>query len=564
MTRHFIVFVYPQLLRLSLLTWLILLALNAKTLAGTLRGLAGRRTWIGLGAITAFALALRLWVIPHTHHLFYDELTHLDLARNLARNASFAVTLIGGTNGYDLLEAPPYWPAGFHTLLSLVYLACGYSEGAAYWMNAAIGGLTAPLLFAVSLLLWEDEAAALISALILAFLPLHLKLSGCADLSVSSFFWLATSLLAFLIHRRRKTGWTFALWLATMNFAAHIRPENILMMLLLAAWHVRERPSQRRPLVFLLLALAAMAAPLLALVDINILVALKVFGETWLGLWENLKSNLADNALYLLDPAPQGALLILSAWGYRTARSAKAESAFWLAFSGGYFLLYSSFWFGNFTHWHWPTISDRYSLALYLPLLAFAGLGLSRLAKLGSRPGTTAGVACACLLILSLASYGTMFDSPLDEQDRYRFLLESAGRLPKDAYVITYQPGAIITVARRPAINAYLILNERAAVEKALARQNGRPPEFVLFKDFWRYQPWRPTREIEQVLREDFDFRPLAERQINGGDFGFYRLVPRKTGPSRPKAGKAARKKAAFEPGERAPGRRTSQTQNRA
>lgn len=535
MSEDFIVYVYPHLLRSSLLAWFIAVIWKGRILSETIRGLACRKTLCGLTVLTLFALALRLWVIPHTHHVFYDELKHLDLARNLARNGSFGETLAGGQGGFDWMRVPAYWPAGFHTLLSLVFMVFGFSETAAYGLNAFLGALSVPLLFFVSLLLWKDEAAALSSASILCFLPVHLKFSGCADLSVNSFFWMTASILAFLIYRERRIGGTLTLWLITLAYAVHCRPENLILGLLLAVWDLwgRRAALARRDLrsAWLLVPIIA-AAPVLLLVVANSDIFVKVFGENLGGLWKNLRANGPDNLGYFFDSLSQGALMGLAFaglfWSLPLDRSA---AVFWAAFSGAFFLIYSLFLFGNFTQWDWPAAPDRYSLVLYIPILAFAGLGISRLSRSCQKPKTAAVLACAGLFVLGIPTYNQMFDSGLDQEDRYRFLMDSAGLLPKDAYVITFLPGAIVALTGRPAVSSELMLNERPALEAAIIRDSGRRPQYVLFKDFWWFQPWRPAEELERVLLKDYVLSPILERQVGDRAFGFYRLTPRVDAP---------------------------------
>jgi len=191
-----------------------------------------RKSWAILIIVFILALFLRLFFIPHMHYVFYDEYEHINIAKNMSENKIFArcnFYLDGKCFEYDL----PQWVPGYHFLLSLVFSLFGISESVAYDFNAVLGSVSVIILFLTTFLISNEVGVSLVSALLLTFLPLHLRFSGNSSLEITSSLFILLSILSALVYLRLKTNRSFFFFVIVNSFTLLLRTENGLVLLLL-------------------------------------------------------------------------------------------------------------------------------------------------------------------------------------------------------------------------------------------------------------------------------------------------------------------------------------------
>jgi len=205
-----------------LLAWLLLAGVTALILRK--RQLAQRGPpWlpIALAALTLLGLGVRVWLAPRT---FLHELYHI------RETTSFLFGPSEFANGETL-----------PSLAVAVDLLTGGAEQALFWTNLTLATLTIPAATLCDLALFSRPARALVSGLLVALLPLHIRFSGSEDL------WIAGVLLALC---------SIALWL---DWLKHREQLALLGAVLATALAMQARPELLPlPLAHALLALCVL------------------------------------------------------------------------------------------------------------------------------------------------------------------------------------------------------------------------------------------------------------------------------------------------------------------
>jgi 4-amino-4-deoxy-L-arabinose transferase-like glycosyltransferase len=156
--------------------------------------------WIGLSAIVAIAIALR--ALFHTGFFGSDEVTYIETAARIASGDWRASNYVGATR------------YGMNLPLALSIYLFGLSEASAnLWPLLCSAGEVA-VIFTVSRWLWSTRIA-IISAGLLAFLPLHVHIAGrmLADPPLAFFLSLSVALLLHSAYSRHPLSY-FAAGLA--------------------------------------------------------------------------------------------------------------------------------------------------------------------------------------------------------------------------------------------------------------------------------------------------------------------------------------------------------------
>lgn len=505
----FLVYGYPVLLAAVFSALIVLLALNARGLAAACGAAIGPRGRAVVVALFVLALALRVWLSPHAHQVYFDEFDHLDVAGNLARGGALARTLVGGRADASIL-APTLWPGGWHLLLGAGLRLSGFAEGTAFALNALLGALTVPLLAFAGALLMREEKAGLLGAALLCLHPVHLQYSGAGDATAASIFAVALVLACAAFHRDRREDRSYWLLLAALSWAAHVRFEHALLLPLAFAFR---RGAKTRPAAELACLLAML--PLVMLLWSNRAGNVPGFADSLSTMTAQLARNAPVNILYLLDPRTGLFLIVPGLFALARSENRRRETWLMAGLAFAYLILYSSYHLGRFPE----SSQSRYALAVFVPLLILAGLGLTR------------GGAIALFLcgygITAYAGY-TAQSSPLLAREE-AFLRASAPLLPATAFVIAGSPAAVLATTRRPALSAHWCLSE----PEQCADLRARDAELVLLKDYLWHLRAAETAPLEKRLRAEYDFAVLTEATLDRKTYGFYLLTRKSAAPGR-------------------------------
>ncbi len=187
-----------------------------------------KNTLVILMILFIFAFVLRMFVIPHLHNLYFDELAYLDTAKNIAEDSNNCLCLynIDGECkfcGYSLKAV------GFSFLLGLIFKVFGSSASLGFGMVAIFGSFSVILMFLFVYLLFEKEKLALLASSILTFYPLHLRWSGSVSVEIVSMFFILLSLSSLLIYLKKRGLLFFLNFVFITIFTIMLKEENLLL-----------------------------------------------------------------------------------------------------------------------------------------------------------------------------------------------------------------------------------------------------------------------------------------------------------------------------------------------
>jgi hypothetical protein len=193
-----------------------------------------RRDWGELAALAAIVVAglgVRLWVrVPTVLVEAYLGATHL-------QDAVEAAQFMGWGGGIS------FYPAAMAVTVAPVFWFLDPSIGVYQLVNVVLGSGTVFLVWAICKgLVPGQRGPALASALVMAFLPLHVKYSGMEVLVIGALFYSCAAVAGVLWYRRSHEVWGLVFGLAAAYLAAASRVEvvGVLGVVALAAvWPVR-------------------------------------------------------------------------------------------------------------------------------------------------------------------------------------------------------------------------------------------------------------------------------------------------------------------------------------
>jgi 4-amino-4-deoxy-L-arabinose transferase-like glycosyltransferase len=515
-----LVYLYPPLLKTLLLAITLLIIPNFNSIITPFKTIK-RRTWVVLLLIFILGLYLRLFAIPHTHQVYFDEFEHVNIAENILYSNKFCGCFIGSNQycrGCGLMP----WPPGYHTFLSLALGVFGDSEAVAYNTNAVIGSISILLVFLLLFLTFKDSTFALISAFMLSFIPVHLKYSGTSSMEIFSFFCIVLSMVFLEIYFRARKPLTFILFLATLLYAVQTRPENFLLLIpvtlyILLKEEKRLKQFFKKEYLIPLLLFLLLLIPLSQLIYYATSIAHAVS-------WDDpipkkigyIRDNLIPNIFFFFDSSFNSPLFMLicilgAADLYLTDKKRLIYySSFFLIF----LLMYSSFPGGNIDTYP----SARYSLMLYIPLVVSLAAGINLILKNLHFNKSILIILIISAYLLTLLQTSDFIFSKYELDGEYEFILSMKDRLPSDLYILSYSPSAIIAP-----LHKYAVL-DREFVDNwdTFEPKNN----VIVFKDFWWYldSNSNESARVEEELKKHYNSTLIAKSPEG---YAFYNLTSR-------------------------------------
>ncbi|MBF0109445.1 MAG: glycosyltransferase family 39 protein [Magnetococcales bacterium] len=479
-------------------------------------------------------ILLTATLAPQTHRIFYDE----DIYQGIAMNMAFehrAQMCNDGVHEYGLFHCHRgeynKQPNGYPFLIATVFRLTGINENATFFLNNVLLGVAMAVVFLIALHLFGNPWAGLFAALITALTPQNLHWFNTAAAEPSSTVSAALVVLAGLHATRNKDEPALILLAGLTSFCLNIRPENGLILIVLAAIFLGQWPQAfREPRFYLFVWLVALLAlPVF-------MHALLVRNNPWGSdaapfalhhFMDNLKVNLSyywDNRQFPL----LFTLLAMTGWHHRRRLGELALLWLWFFLFFGIFLF---FYAGRYDY----GADIRFSLPSHLPLALLAGIGAERLGhalarRLGHPPRL--GYALVTLvLILSFIPFLPQVRAVTSEawaaRADHRFAREMARQIPDDALVLTHNPAMF-----------HLWGKNAAQVSLALEDTEGTIPQPFLRAANHVYFHYNFWCNVDDPLQSGFCTRLLqryrhelvVEYQERNNRFALYRIFPREDG----------------------------------
>lgn len=459
-----------------------------------------RKTWLLLFLILLSAIALRLYCVPHTHHVYFDEFEHLNVAQNLLYQGKFFITLRGSPVSCDY-STFSLWPPGYSYLLSVFLGVFGDSEAVAYNFSAIMGALSVAAIFVLLFLIFQDKNIGLLGAFLLNVLPVHLKYSGASEAGITSLFFILLALISALLYVRQKDLRSLFLLIFVSLFAVYTRPENGILILFLPLFVILQIPNSglqgRIPRSHIFLALGIygiLIIPYLAQVLSGVYFLKQVgWNEGLLQRLAHFRDNALDNLIFWVSrfhPLSYTVAAVLGFWFLR--RVNRKSTVFFILWFIFFYLLYTGYHVGNFLK---NPDSDRYTLPMYLAVIPCAAFGIRqiiRILRLGK-------FTVVCLLafvsveIFSPLRLGMQRTLSREVYAEYNFILASKDLIPDGIYVIAYSPASVISSIHKYGVSPY-----------AFFAPSALPKKIILFKDYWWYLRQEESERFYGMLQKEY------------------------------------------------------------
>lgn len=446
---------------------------NGKHLLPVFANIKGK-VWI-LFCIFSAALLIRMYAIPHTHYVFYDEYEHLAIARHMSEEKQFSRCDFY-TGNSCMASQLPSWPPGYHLLLSFIPGHTVIGDQAAYRFNAIVGALSVLALFFAAFLMTEKVSVALLASTLLAFCPLHLKFSGNTSLEMTSLLFILLSVTAVLLFTRLKSRRSYLFAVAVCAFTLLIRPENGLLLLVL----VPEITFDRKKM--------PISALLLFIPYLLYLPHIRAYTLTyWLANRSHINTLglLVRNTLYWLsnDSIPLVLSLIALIGAARGIKKKTPHIRFLLS----YFLLFLFF----YTFIHKTTLyagdAQRFNIILLFPVVILSAIGFKTVWYALMRLKRMHLLAVSILIAGSLINYGSCLPylrAPIANENFSRFQNEykniKTGKTIDSSYLfVAYNPPFIISQLNRPCIHIKYLFDDAFCAKYLKNRR------LIIVKDYW-------------------------------------------------------------------------------
>jgi 4-amino-4-deoxy-L-arabinose transferase-like glycosyltransferase len=430
----------------SLESCAFLAALFAVYTVRELRHEFDKRDGASMAVLATLAVGLTVLVPPRTNRIFYDEQIYQSIGQNLA-DLRLAQVCNDGSVEYGRLECPSgeynKQPYAYPHVLSVMYRLFGVHEGTAFAVNAVAMGATVAAVYLLVCVLFRDRDAAFFAGLLLALTPHQLVWSATAAVEPSASLALVLALLC-AAHYAGSGGTAAAAAAAVMAaYAVQFRPESLLILPVigLLVWP-RLRRDLGHPWCWWI------GLMFFGLVAIHVGHQFAVRHADWgtdaarFSLQYVPANTRVNGWFYLYDerfPMTFSLLTVLglASRGWRRERVSMAM----------YFVLFFAiglvFYAGSYNY----GADVRYSLMTYPPLAVLGGLGAARLVRLISSLGT--GVPVRALAVTALAFqflwYAPLVRATTEEgwaaRADVRFARSLVSELPRNAYVLTHNPG---------------------------------------------------------------------------------------------------------------------------
>ncbi|MFH1691157.1 MAG: DUF6541 family protein [Candidatus Omnitrophota bacterium] len=509
---------YYLFIKLLYLAWIALLFINFSYLKSLCKNVS-KKGWLLLLIIMCFGLILRVWLVPHMHHIYFDEFEHINIAENMMNYGKYFVTLEGGSGFYESYKFE-FWPPGYHSLLAGTFFLFGSSTDVAFNFSAIMGGFSILVMFVAVFSLLGRQTIALYAAFLLSILPIHLKYSGSASPEITSLCFIIIGLIACLNHIRNPGQKSLNFAIISIAVIAYMRPENglfvilLLLLLFFGGNFFAPRSNDQRffqcPKNTKICSNCFKALGLLFVLLVPYVVHIFGIGifvlpspgwnQTLLEHLSAIKINAIDNIFYFFFDTYPVSVTILAILGashlYKKHRPIFVYFIIWFFVTIAFFSLYH---IGNFM---FNPDSDRYALTPSIAIIIFAGFGLYELIAIFNKKKIIIFLLFLSVLTDGYACLGfSLFRTfERDVYQEYQFILKNQKIIPDDLYCISFVPATIISSIHKKAVAPFLFMENEDL-----------PREIILFKDEWWYVHDFNQDRIEKRLREQYEFKPITE-----------------------------------------------------
>jgi len=527
----------PWNLRLNLLAILFGVVISYGDLIGSFREFQNRKgVYLVILLLVAFSMAS--FVAPRTHRIFYDEDIYANIGQNIA---------VKGETGYcnygtfEYGEYYPHWvsynkePSGWPFLISLAFQLFGTDEFYAFLLNNAIFAFGILIAFFITWHLTGRYFSAFLAALVFALIPHNLIWANTAAAEPSASFFAGLTVLSLIVYLKTCKDRHLFLLLVLFPFASQMRPESILIFVLILFAVLIFSPKT-------LIDKKVWGIGILTTVFLlpHILHIYAVSGHSWgaEGAKFSLRffpENISVNGSYYLNnryfPVVFTLLSIIGLIFSRHSSKWRLVILLWFLIFWGIFLF---FYAGSYRY----GADVRFSLLSFMPLSILAGMGGgfvrekiagykikdSGCSSLSS--GKMDPIPCIILIVILLSfiqflplirevgqeAWGARYD--------HKYAQEFIKKIPSRSIILTQNP-TMFLLWKQNAIQTYAGINNPSLIQFLMKRYQGH----VYFHyNYWCNTKSERNRRLCDGIKERYELEEIARAREQDYEYGLYRM----------------------------------------
>jgi hypothetical protein len=522
--KDFLAHSEPPLLMLNLL----LLILGLWLSRGAIMRAAGnleRTVLMKLCLIILLALALRTFVAPHTHRLYFDEDIYMSVAHNMVEDGKAVVTDFGTFRWDDYYCHESFMnkqPNAYPALVSVIFTIFGVNERWAILLNIILSSLTCLLLFLLARLFY-DERIGLWAAFFFALFPVHVVWSASTSTEPPMVFFIVLAFFLLACFCRERDFNTLFAAAMTLSYAVQFRSEGVILLLpallflLLFDRHFLEHVKEFRfTLIWMLLCFFMAHHALFLGAFIH---------DDWGAMGKNkfgpeyLVKNACDNLSFFVQnrefPLVFSLFALAGFMGEMRKWREKSFIIFWVVILSLPFLF---FYAGSFKY----GVDVRFSLFILPPVGILCALGMSMARKSLSRLfltehlGSYLALFIAIVFLPHIPFIRTVHEEAWSARFDHDFIVREAQKLPLDAIVFSHCPYVIVT-AGRGALHDHFGSNSERVEEVFSLTEN-----VYFYRDYWCYDPL--NGDDFGYFSRSFIMVPVATEKLYDREYTLYRI----------------------------------------
>jgi hypothetical protein len=241
-------FVYNMFAIMTIIffAFIILLVMNYKEIAKPFEKI-NRKTCLIL--LVIFIIGFILRNDSYFYGFGYDGIFYPETANNFFETGLFVKgCAIGDANDCKLYHQALF-PAGFPYMIMLTYYLFGQNAIFGMMLSAFLGSFSIILVFLIAYYLFRKEEIGIYSAIVFTLIPLEIMINGSGAVRPVSSFFMALSVLLFLLAVDKNKIKIWSLFAITLSYTIYVRQENSVLIiplsLLFISKHRKEIKSLR-------------------------------------------------------------------------------------------------------------------------------------------------------------------------------------------------------------------------------------------------------------------------------------------------------------------------------
>jgi len=499
-------------------------------------------TYYKLAAIVLLGIIIKYAFATFTPKVFNDEFLYISTAENLAKNGlatpllerSFPPVPVD-----DFRFFPPYpqlWPVilsfAFRAMQNVSYHIAGYLNTIlsmlipipAFFMGYFFFASVNPRIKAEK----SGEICGLFTAFFWVFIPVIIKLTGCASAEINSTFLIATYLALLFLYLEYPTGKTFIAMILSLCLVIHGRPENMLYVFLLIPVFVRGKfrlLREKRNLALIIL---------LFFMLVSLLILTSGFGDPershvfriekrieFDSKFENFTANFLNNFLFLVGHNKVHPIFFtLLAIGGLLFLILRKDDRFrgymLLGWFSVFFFIFSPFPFGDYSNSH-SYDAYRFSIHLYFPLtlaMSYCSFSLWQMIMNSKLKKITPGFTTVILILVFISFYFSLPFIRMEHPDMFYFntlgqATEKLKKLETRIIMVSEKPERCLMTRYVTGFPTFLIENKRDV-------ENMKPGDARIF--------YYLTESPSELILQNFEMELYVRHYINKRGYSVFEL----------------------------------------